>query len=107
MAGEHNSSGSRGESLIAEIGKDTRPGTTCSFHAFSGDGPCPYCIEAGADVRISTALAFDQSTKSFRIPGRRAWIDDCPNCASTDIRRCVAIMQDFAWCGACGARDGQ
>lgn len=35
------------------------------------------------------------------------WVDSCPKCTSTDIRRCVAIMQDFAWCGACGARDGQ
>lgn len=84
--------------------------TACSFHAYSGDDPCPYCIESGSEVRVAKALAFDQSTKSFRLPGRLPWVDDCPACASTDLRNYEpneAYPTGYIWCGACGAKDEQ
>lgn len=99
MADQHDSSGSSGEQLIAEIGAPASPRASCIFHAYTGDGPCPYCIEAGTAVEGVIYRDFK--------PVGKPWIDSCPHCASTDIRRCVAIMQDFAWCGACGKRDGQ
>lgn len=107
MASDNNSSGSSGEQLIAEIGAPAGPRITCKFHDYSGDEPCPWCLEAGSGQRITTAVAFDQSTKSYQLPGAIPWVTACPHCASSDIRRCVALLQDFAWCGQCGARDGQ
>lgn len=79
--------------------------TTCAFHAYTGTDPCPYCIEAGASVNNKSALAFDQSTKSYRVPGRQAWVDDCPNCASVDLRIYEGEAGSYVWCGTCGARN--
>lgn len=108
MAGEHNSSGSGGERAEPQGGQTPGSGTQiCTFHAYSGSGPCPWCIEAGSGVANKSALAFDQSTKSFRLPGRTAWVDDCPNCASTDLRNYEPNDHHptgYIWCGACGAK---
>jgi len=109
MADQHDSSGSSGQQPESEKGPSADGGTTleCKFHAYSGTEPCPYCIEAGNEVRISTALAFDQSTKSFRRPDKIEWIDDCPNCASTDLRVYEPNNEHptgYIWCGQCGAK---
>lgn len=79
--------------------------TDCRFHAHKGDDPCPHCIEAGGTKRNAKALPFDMSTKSYRIPGRNAWADDCPDCATTDLRiNTTKSGVGAVWCSQCGAQ---
>lgn len=60
----------------------------CAFHAFTGDGPCPWCDEAAGVVRREwTKLAHA-----------------CPRCESPDRRRNELADPPYAWCGQCGAR---
>lgn len=90
MAGEHNSSGSGGSGPEPQSSSDTSQGTEgCPYHT-EAKSDCLYCREHTAYESV-----------------RRDWVDRCPHCKSFDIRHNVGLLTNFAWCGACGKRDGQ
>lgn len=62
---------------------------SCAFHAFTEDGPCPWCAEAAGNVLV---LGEDKNR----------YAPSCTSCESRDVRR--NEFAGYTWCGACGRR---
>jgi hypothetical protein len=62
---------------------------SCSFHAYTGDTPCPWCAEKAG---VTSVEPFKPA------PGA------CKFCGSPEMRLNSVAMPPYRWCAACGRR---
>jgi hypothetical protein len=62
---------------------------SCSFHAYQGDGPCPWCSEAAGVIDLGV----------YKPP-----VGACKFCESVEMRTNNVASPPYRWCGACGRR---